>query len=290
MKRHKKFTVSTSSQTYKDLAIPYFEEVFRIIDKVLSEQNIPYYLVGVNAIALELLEKGYQPSRGTKDIDFAIMISSMKAFDDVAESLESKGFNKVPAPWTFYHPEYKVVIDLLPFGEVEENDTVNFSERYSDLHVLGFKEVLAHSKDIFIEEKIARIPPLHGMVILKLVAWSDRPEERDNDPYDILHIITKYFDLEFDDIVENHFDTFPEGDLNKLQIAARVLGRKAAEILQHSNKLKERILFILEKNSIDPAESPIAKQWARKHDWDLEYAGSLLVELKRGIKEILEMK
>ena len=282
--------MNTSGQTYKELSIPYFEEVFRIIDEVLSERSIPYYLVGVNAIALELLEKGLKPSRGTKDIDFAIMISSMKAFDEVAENLVSKGFNKVSAPWTFYHPEYKVVIDLLPFGEVEENDTINFNERYSDLHVLGFKEVLAQSKDIFIEEKIARIPPLHGMVILKLVAWSDRPEERDNDPFDILFIITKYFDLEFDDIIENHFDAFPEGDLNELQLAARVLGRKAATILQHSDKLKDRILTILEKNSINPAESPIAKQWAEKNDWDLEYAGSLLTELKRGIEETLEKK
>ena len=79
----------------------------------------------------------------------------MKAFDEVAESLVGKGFSKVSAPWTFYHERYKVVIDLLPFGEVEENDTVNFNERYSDLHVLGFKEVLAQSKEIFIEEKIA---------------------------------------------------------------------------------------------------------------------------------------
>jgi predicted nucleotidyltransferase len=173
---------------------------------------------------------------------------------------------------------------------VEEKDTVNFNERYSDLHVLGFKEVLAHSKDIFIEEKIARIPPLHGMVLLKLVAWSDRPEERDNDPYDILFIITKYFELEFDDIVENHFDAFPEDNLNELQLAARVLGRKSAEILQHSDKLKERILSILERNILNPAESLIAKQWAQKHDWNLEYAGSLLSELKRGIEEILEKK
>lgn len=282
--------MNTSGQTYKDLTIPYFEEVFRIIDTVLSERNIPYYLVGVNAIALELLEKGHKPSRGTKDIDFAIMISSMNTFDEVADSLESKGFNKVEAPWTFYHPEYKIVIDLLPFGEVEENDTINFNERYSDLHVLGFKEVLAQSKDIFIEEKIAHIPPLHGMVILKLVAWSDRPEERDNDPFDILYIITKYFDLEYDDIIENHFDAFPEGDLNELQVAARVLGRKAAAILQHSDKLKERILSILEKNSMNPAESPMAKQWAQKNDWTLEYAGSLLSELKRGIEETLKEK
>lgn len=111
--------MTTSGQTYKELAIPYFKEVFQIIDEILSERGIPYYLVGVNAIALELLESGHKPSRGTKDIDFAVMISSIKAFDEVADQLVTKGFNKVKAPWTLYHPQYKVVIDLLPFGEVE---------------------------------------------------------------------------------------------------------------------------------------------------------------------------
>jgi predicted nucleotidyltransferase len=282
--------MTTSGQTYKELAIPYFKEVFQIIDEVLSERSIPYYLVGVNAIALELLESGYKPSRGTKDIDFAIMISSIRAFDEVSDQLVVKGFNKVKAPWTLYHPDYKIVIDLLPFGEVEENDTENFNRRYSDLHVLGFKEVLAQSKEIKIENKIARIPPLHGMVILKLVAWSDRPEERGNDPFDILYIITKYFDLEFDEITTNHNDTFPEGELDQLLVAARVLGRKAAEILQYSFELKRRILSILETNSIDPESSSIARQWVKMKAWDLRYAGNLLGELKKGIEEVLKRK
>ncbi|MBN8653926.1 MAG: hypothetical protein J0L67_21025 [Cytophagales bacterium] len=281
---------NTSGQTYKELAIPFFEEVFRLIDDVLTSKNVPYYLVGVNAIALELLERGHKPSRGTKDIDFAIMIASLQIFEEVVADLIARGFTKVQAPWTLYHPEYKVVIDLLPFGEVEENDTEKFTERYSDLHVLGFKEVLAQSKDIFIEEKIARIPPLHGMVILKLVAWSDRPEERDNDPFDILYIITNYFDLEFDEIVTHHYDTFPEGELDQLLVASRVLGRKAAEILKQSTALEQRILTILETSAIDPTRSSIARQWAKQKDWDIAYAGSLLNELKMGILETIARK
>ena len=74
---------NTSGQTYKELAIPFFEEVFRLIDDVLTSKNVPYYLVGVNAIALELLERGHKPSRGTKDIDFAIMIASLQIFEEV---------------------------------------------------------------------------------------------------------------------------------------------------------------------------------------------------------------
>lgn len=127
------------------------------------------------------------------------------------------------------------------------------------------------------------------MVILKLVAWSDRPEERDNDPFDILFIIRKYFDIEYDDVFDNHYDAFPDGGnaFDQLQIAARVLGRKSAAILAQSEKLKERILNVLQQNTLNPADSPIAKQWATKHGWTLDYASQLLLELKAGIEETL---
>jgi len=111
---------NSSNQTYKDLAVPFFNEVFQIADEVLTKLEIPYYLIGVSAIALELLKSGIKPSRGTKDIDFAIMISSLKEFDDIVTGLEGKGFHKAKAPWTLYHSEYNVAIDLLPFGQIEE--------------------------------------------------------------------------------------------------------------------------------------------------------------------------
>ncbi len=111
--------MSTSNQTYKELAIPYFKESFDCIDEVMQELQVPYYLIGVSAIALELLKEGIKPSRGTKDIDFAVMVSSMKEYEQISDALEAKGFNKVAAPWTFYSVKFKVAIDLLPFGEIE---------------------------------------------------------------------------------------------------------------------------------------------------------------------------
>ena len=71
-------------------------------------------------------------------------------------------------------------------------------------------------------EKTVQIPPLPGMVILKLVVWSDRPEDRDQDPGDFLRIIHHYFDYNFDEILEKHNDIFPEEELDELKIAARV--------------------------------------------------------------------
>jgi predicted nucleotidyltransferase len=278
--------MSKSNQTYKELAIPYFKEVFDIIDDVLVKLNIPYYLIGASAVALELLKGGIKPSRGTKDIDFAIMISSIQEFEAVVEALLKYGFNKVEAPWTFYNDKFNIAIDLLPFGEIEEKFTIQFNERYTDLHVLGFSEVLQESGTVQIEEKSLKIPSLPGMVILKLIAWSDRPEDRDNDLYDILRIIEHYFDLNFDEIVEHHNDTFPEeDDLDQFKIAARVLGRKASQFLNISEAINDRILKTINDNVTNAKDSVIAKQWIRNREWDLEYAVQILEEFKLGLIE-----
>jgi predicted nucleotidyltransferase len=279
--------MNTSNQTYKELAIPYFKEVFDCIDEVMIKLNVPYYLIGASAVALNLLRDGIKPSRGTKDIDFAIMISSIQEFELIVEELLKFGFNKVEAPWTLYHPNFNTVIDLLPFGEIEEKFTVNFNQRNTYLHVLGLTEVLQEPETIKIEEKSLQIPSLPGMVILKLIAWSDRPEDRGNDLYDILRIIEHYFDLNFDEIVEHHFDTFPDDDkLDQFKIAARVLGRKASKFLNVSKAINDRILKTINENVVNVKKSAIAKQWIRDKDWDLKYAVEILEELKKGLTEI----
>ncbi len=275
--------MSISNQTYKELAIPYFKESFDCIDEVMKELQIPYYLIGVSAIALQLLKEGVKPGRGTKDIDFAVMISSMKEYELISSKLEAKGFSKVAAPWTFYSDRFNVAIDVLPFGEVEENYTANFNERYTDLHVLGFREVLEEAVQIHIEEKIANIPPLPGMVILKLIAWSDRPEERENDLSDMLKIIQHYFDLKWDEIVEQHYDTLGEDPFDQLLIAAEVLGRNSRLYLQKSEAISTRVLKVLETNLEEASRSTIAKEWARKLDTDIEYAFTLLNAFYKGI-------
>lgn len=278
--------MNTSNQSYKELAIPFFKETFDCIDQIMKDHQVPFYLIGVNAMALELLKQGIKPSRGTKDIDFAIMISSMDKYEEISQSLVQNGYNKVKAPWTFYSDKYNVAIDILPFGQIEENDTINFNKRYSDLHVLGFREVLEEAVEVEIEEKVVNIPPLPGMIVLKLVAWSDRPEERENDLADILKIIQHFYDVAYDEIVEFHYDTFPEvDDFEEIVIAAEVLGRKAKVFLNKSERLSQRILKVLKENLTEASKSKIAKEWARKLDKDIEFAYNILEAFQKGILE-----
>lgn len=275
--------MNTSGQTYKELAIPFFKEAFDCIDEVMQKLNIPYYLIGVNAIALEMLREGIRPGRGTRDIDFAVMVSSIAEFEKIGFEMGKKGFKKVAAPWTFYSDAYDVAIDLLPFGQIEEEFTVNFNQRSTDLHVLGFREVLEDPVQIRIEEKIANIPPLPGMVILKLIAWSDRPEERENDLADILKIIQHYYELKWDEIVEKHYDTLDREPFDRLFIAAEVLGRNSKIYLQKSEAISKRINQVLDNNLKDAAKSAIARKWAVKLGKDIEYAFLLLDAFQKGL-------
>lgn len=181
--------MSTSDLSFRDLAVPYFENVFIDLETVLKKYGLTSYLIGASAIAIQLLRDGIKPSRGTKDIDFAVMIDSKKEYDKIANELQGKGYNKVRAPWTFYNPEYNVVLDLLPFGKIEEEFTEDFSQRKTSLHFLGFTEILKDSESIAVSGQSINVPSLPGMVILKLIAWNDRPEERDKDLYDILKVI-----------------------------------------------------------------------------------------------------
>jgi predicted nucleotidyltransferase len=190
--------MSTSNQSYKRLSIPYFKEVFDLIDAVFREFGINFYLVGANAIALQILKKSNsKPPRGTKDIDFAIMVPTIAKFEEIMDRLVSIGFVRAKnAPNTLIFKNGATVVDILPFGKIEEEFTENFNQRRIDLHVLGFSEVLADSESVLIEDLLVDVPSLPGMVVLKLVSYQDRPEDRQNDVYDILYVIENFYSLQ----------------------------------------------------------------------------------------------
>jgi predicted nucleotidyltransferase len=280
------FTMSKSGQTYKKLAIPYFKEVFDIIDAIMHRHETPFYLIGASAVALELLKNDIKPGRGTRDIDFAIMTASYEAYQKVCIALQAHGFLERDFPYRFYAEQFNVTIDILPFGDIEQNHTINFFDRKIEIHVLGMREVLSEAIALPIEDKEILIPSLPGMVILKLVAWSDRPENRENDLADILKIIQHYFDLAFDEIVQHHNDTFPEnGQIDKMLVAARVLGRNVSTILRKSAPLTKYVMLTLDANLGEMHKSAIAKRWAREKNWTVEYAHEVLKQFYAGITD-----
>ena len=94
-----------------------------------------------------------------------------------------------------------------------------------------------------------KVASLSSIVLLKLIAYDDRPEQRAKDGRDVGSIIQHYFDLEAERIYEHHSDLFTEAENdNELQdIAATVIGREIKITIGENSALLQRVKTILER-------------------------------------------
>ncbi len=276
----------TSKKTYRELSWPYFKEAFLILDLVCNELGIEYYLIGAQARNYHLLESGIELSRGTMDIDFAVMLPEMESYDKMKNLLISKGFRKVREPYRLIHDQSDTVIDLLPFGEIEEEGTVKFTDRITELSVIGMKEVNEYTIAVDLEGITIKVSPLEGIVILKLIAYSEKPERR-KDLDDISEILTNYFDINDTRFYEEHMDVLDElQDEDFIILAgARLMGRDMKKILSVSGKLSKQIETII-NNELQEKTGGITQYFLSQNYFkDYNLIKNIFLQLLKGIKE-----
>jgi predicted nucleotidyltransferase len=278
--------INTSNKTYRELSLPYFKEVFVILDKVCRDFGIEYYLIGAQARNFHLLENGIAPSRGTQDIDFAVMLPEMKAYDEMKNRLIESGFRKVNEPYRLIHDITNTVIDLLPFGEIEEDGTVTFTERKTELSVVGMKEVNEYTVNAELGGLTLKVSPLEGIVILKLISFSEKPE-REKDLDDISEILSNYFNINEDRFHTDHLDIV-DGIPNENYIhlaGARLMGRDMKKIISLSEKLSKQIEATIQ-NELEEKTGSMTKYFLSKNIFkDYELIKNIFSQLLKGIKE-----
>jgi predicted nucleotidyltransferase len=264
-----------------------FKEIFLALERGFIKFGIDFYLVG--ATARDVWMKGIHdlpPKRATSDIDFGIMIKDSFVFDDLKSYLiEEEGFipskgNEFVLIW-----KDKSQVDLIPFGDLESEGIVTVKGTgFTSMNVEGFKEVYEQaSEEIITEDQRFKVCTLPGIVILKLIAWDDRPEVRRDDIDDIAEIIKNYFHLNAEVIFEQHSDLFTD-DIELAEIATQFLGREIGKIVSGNPKLVERIKGILENGLND--DNNLADLFASESDETIEYSKSLISHIKKGIEEV----
>lgn len=175
----------------------------------------------------------------------------------------------------------------MPYGEIEEEYTVTFTERELTLSVLGFREVGEKAEYFSPVEETYNLPvtPVEGILILKLVAWSDKPEYRTKDLEDIAFLLKHAWELYENEAYENHLDLFDD-NFQQTKVAARIIGRKMKPILQENQTLKNTIIGILqnaikEKRKTENLEIVVAQNLNKTIGETIE----ILALLLQGIKE-----
>ena len=269
------------------------DTMLRALERGFEKFGVDFYLVG--AVSRDVWMAGInkiRPRRTTGDIDFAVYINEKGVYETLKEYLIThEGFSS-------YHQNAFVLIykdgtevDLLPFGAIEDESrrvTVQ-GTGYTSVRVDGFHEVYENSlPEVEIGDHKFKFCSLPGIVLLKMIAWEDRPEVRSGDIVDISDVLNHYFDMHSDEIYDKHSDIFTDEGTDKAtltELAARVMGREIKVIAQRDENLLERIAKILDVNTINAATSKMAEIMVQYFNNTIEENLQLLQYLKTGFNE-----
>jgi len=274
--------------SFKQLRQENLKDTFVSFERALVALDIDFYLIGAIARDIWFAQKGIR-ALGTKDVDLAVLISDKDKYFHLKNFLiDKEGFAASTSNEYVLFDKKGNQIDLIPFGAIEiEGKKILDKEGLVHTHLSGFKEVYhAAIAEVKFENKFTfKVSSLAGIVLLKLIAFDDRPEMRTKDIQDIGLILKNYFDLETEVIYANHTDLFEEESSLEL-VAARVLGREMRKILNQNPLLKERVFLILNENIQSQETSTIGRLLINTFKFDsIEQAVKIIEEMIKGIKD-----
>ena len=149
-------------------------------------------------------------------------------------------------------------------------------------HFLALQEIFEFGAgELIIDGQSYRAATLPSIVLLKLIAWDNSPENRSKDLKDIVFILIHFFEHYDDKIFEHHNDLF--GDLDNNQIGARVIGREIRKTLQTKPEIVDEVVRILGKK--DKLVKVMLESRDIDEDISEEKIMQLLQEIEIGLRE-----
>src|ERR1700743_1241212 len=156
------------------------KEMLKPLEEVLSGLGIDFYIVGAVARDIQLsANPTLKAERKTKDVDVAIFLADEEQFYTVKQRLLNTGnfeAHEKEAIKLFY--KQAIELDLLPFGNIENEarETRIHRPRLFVMDMPGFIEAFPAAREIqIIEGTNLKVCSLEGLILLKLMAYSDNP-------------------------------------------------------------------------------------------------------------------
>ncbi|MFK7903616.1 MAG: hypothetical protein AB8B69_00750 [Chitinophagales bacterium] len=264
--------------------------VFDAIVRVCESLQIPFFVVGAFArdIVMQHIHN-FSTIRKTKDIDIAVMVENWETYEKVKIQLINNYGFKVGTKKHELISNMGIYIDLIPFGNIEENNKVSWPPHFNFMmNMIGYQEVYRSAIPVLLDKKYnLLIASLEGLVLLKLIAWNDRKYlQGEKHIRDIILIIDHYFLIYFFDLVEKYpalFDT-SKSEMDDTLIAAEALGRNISVLIKDKSELSETVLSILETNLKSKDSSLLIQSLKNASDFDYPYCIQILEAFCNGIK------
>ena len=269
------------------------------LQRAFDHFGINFYLIGAVARDIWMTQIYAElDRRTTKDLDLAVFINDTAEYDALLTWLvEQQGFTRAQSSaFCLLYPSATgsghVAVDLMPFGAIaDEAGDVYFSGRGMErISTVGFTEVLAEAATVATPTgQQWRVVTLPGIVVLKLVAWQDRPE-RGKDAVDIWNLLEVYFNLVQEEIYTSHLELLNEEETPDttnlmLLVGARVLGRHVRQLLTGGPVLT-RLLSLLAGQLALGEQSPMARTMSRQGP-EISTCLTTLAALRAGMEDAI---
>ena len=174
---------------------PQVVRALRILAQILAEDRRDFVLIGatVPQILVHLWEEGEFRGRPTLDVDALVTAVNWEDFGRIRHQLLEIGFRPGSAPHALLFEE-DVTIDLIPYGAgLVENDRLVWPHTGFVMSTLGFEEAFAHAEPVEVAPGLSlRVVSIPALLLLKIVAYQDRPEERAHDLIDVVNCFEQY--------------------------------------------------------------------------------------------------
>ncbi len=160
----------------------------RILAQVVAEEGRRIVLIG--ATVPQLLVDLRRP---THDVNGVVTVDSWAHFDRIRDRLFKAGFRPGSAPHELRFGE-AVRIDLIPYGTgLVQDDRLEWPGADRIMTTLGVEEAFECAVDQEVAAGLSLpVVKIPGLVLLKIVAYQDRPQERAKDLADVVHCFEHY--------------------------------------------------------------------------------------------------
>lgn len=275
----------------KEISPEGLHEMFVVLQRGFQVFGIDFFLLGAFArdIWTTHLHK-IRVTRTTNDIDLAILVSNNEKYDNLVNYLvENENFTTTKNKFCLLY-DNRIQVDIIPFGEIENTENYDAWNRVSNfrtISTLGLQEAYQNSLVVSTENNLEfKTTSLEAIVVLKLIAWNDRPEHRQKDAKDLAFILESYFEIMSNEIFNEHHDLMPDGDNLDTNIwAAKVLGRLIIPIFAENEILKTQIIQILTTQTINKISNLATAMMNGSEEY--EKCVLLLKAILEGIKDKL---
>jgi predicted nucleotidyltransferase len=167
----------------------------KTLAKVLAEEGRDFVLIGATVPQILIhFEEGVEYSgRTTRDVDAVVKAVSWEDFEGMRQRLFKAGFKPSPVLHRLLYDE-DMMIDLIPYGsELVHDDHLKWPETDVIMSTLGVEEAFNYARQEEVASELSvRVVPIPVLVLLKIVAYMDRPEERARDLSDLVRCFEDY--------------------------------------------------------------------------------------------------